>query len=144
MCPVHRLTLIISFSCLVLISCVSSGQLLHTAVWENDPQLVSSLLSSGADANAVFSGGFTPLHTAASKNRKEIAEMLLSNGADVCAITRTHFTPLHLAATTGASEVAELLIAYGADVDVTAKEGVSPLQLHLLSVIQLSPEYCPL
>ncbi|KAJ3107870.1 B-cell lymphoma 3 protein [Phlyctochytrium bullatum] len=55
---------------------------LHTAVFEDAPNLVTLLLDAGASVNFVDSNGKTPLHIALEEGKHEIAMMLLDAGAD--------------------------------------------------------------
>ncbi|KAB8214215.1 ankyrin repeat-containing domain protein [Aspergillus novoparasiticus] len=121
-------------------SCTSlSGthnSILHAAVsrslFEN---VVSLLLSRGADIEAAGIDGWRPLHVAAYWGNVAIVERLITTGASVHVSTRLlHMChgrppnpdekewkgqPLHLAAMGGHIAVVELLLKHGADVNAT-------------------------
>jgi len=60
---------------------VPGARPLHAAAWSGHEDIVSKLISAGADLNVRDSNGWTALHWAAWKNHPDIAEMLLSKGA---------------------------------------------------------------
>ena len=63
---------------------------LHLAAGYNDnPEVVATLLRAGADPRAAYFNGFTPLHfAAAASDHPEVIDLLLDAGADARA--RTH------------------------------------------------------
>src|SRR5712691_5709031 len=71
--------------------------------------VVSWLLSHGANVHHRYGPGYTPLHEAASSGRLEIVRMLLDAGADPAARTNDGKTPLSFAEERGHAEVAALL-----------------------------------
>ena len=74
--------LLTTIAALVLVGCGSS-MLIHKAAGDGNIEAVKQYLDGGADVNATYGGGRTPLHQAAWKGHKEIAELLIANGADV-------------------------------------------------------------
>jgi ankyrin repeat protein len=82
------------------------------------------LIDKGADVNAKYNYGMTPLFDAANK---DVAELLIANGADVNAKARDGGTPLDHALFSGHKDVVELLIAKGADVNANDGDGRIPL-----------------
>jgi ankyrin repeat protein len=70
---------------------------LHSAVTASSRDLVSMLLSHGADVNARQQGDFTPLHEAALAGDMQIAEMLLAAGAVTDALTGKGLSPADMA-----------------------------------------------
>ena len=59
---------------------------LHLAASEGYIEMISLLLSRGADVAAVATNGETALHRAAAGGHKDVVELLLSRGADVAAV----------------------------------------------------------
>ena len=55
---------------------------IEEAIAEGHAEVVRLLLNSGADVNAVASGGKVPLHMAATIGSENIVKLFLSNGAD--------------------------------------------------------------
>jgi ankyrin repeat protein len=90
---------------------------LHWAVYQVDPELVSTLLRNEAGANVSNDFGATPLSQAARVANADMVAMLLDAGADPDMANSDGQTPLMLAAWTGVVEVAELLINHGANVN---------------------------
>ena len=91
-------------------------------------QIVSLLLTNGAEVNAVGSEGRTPLDFAATFGCLPIAEILLRHGADVKARNVSGKTPLHQAATFGDDRLVELLLAHGAVIEAKDNYGFTPLR----------------
>ncbi|CAK4074009.1 unnamed protein product [Aphanomyces euteiches] len=56
--------------------------MLHWAVDRGQEEMVSSLLSQGADVNATDGDGMTPLHYAVSCEHIPVVDLLLTHGAD--------------------------------------------------------------
>uniref|UniRef100_A0A8C6QFF6 Serine/threonine-protein kinase TNNI3K n=1 Tax=Nannospalax galili TaxID=1026970 RepID=A0A8C6QFF6_NANGA len=102
---------------------------LHLAVYKDSPELITSLLHSGADVQQVGYGGLTALHVAALAGRLEAADVLLQHGANVNVQDAVFFTPLHIAAYYGHEQVTCLLLKFGADVNVSGEVGDRPLHL---------------
>ncbi len=86
---------------------------LHAAVANRKADLVSFLLSAGADVNARTGNGWMPLHLAVHGGNKQLAELLLAQGADVSAENGDGQTALAIALEKGHKELAELLRQYG-------------------------------
>ncbi|EDL82543.1 cardiac ankyrin repeat kinase [Rattus norvegicus] len=102
---------------------------LHLAVYKDSPELITSLLHSGADVQQVGYGGLTALHIAAIAGYPEAAEVLLQHGANVNVQDAVFFTPLHIAAYYGHEQVTSVLLKFGADVNVSGEVGDRPLHL---------------
>ncbi|XP_028738763.1 serine/threonine-protein kinase TNNI3K isoform X1 [Peromyscus leucopus] len=102
---------------------------LHLAVYKDSPELITSLLHSGADVQQVGYGGLTALHIAAIAGHPEAAEVLLKHGANINAQDAVFFTPLHISAYYGHEQVTSVLLKFGADVNVSGEVGDRPLHL---------------
>ncbi|XP_059122478.1 serine/threonine-protein kinase TNNI3K [Peromyscus eremicus] len=102
---------------------------LHLAVYKDSPELITSLLHSGADVQQVGYGGLTALHIAAIAGHPEAAEVLLKHGANVNVQDAVFFTPLHISAYYGHEQVTSVLLKFGADVNVSGEVGDRPLHL---------------
>jgi cytohesin len=100
------------------------------AVMRGQADLVSLLLSQGADVNQKLPGGGTLLHDAALKGHAQVAEILIAKGADVNARNATGGTPLHDAALSGQKNAARVLLDHGADPNATDTDsGATPLHM---------------
>jgi ankyrin repeat protein len=85
--------LLTTIAALVLVGCGSSMSI-HKAAGDGNIEAVKQYLDGGADVNAKYGGGWTPLHFAAEKGHKEIAELLIAKGADVNTKMKDGDTPL--------------------------------------------------
>jgi len=97
------------------------------AARDGNLEAVKQHLAAGADVNAKYEWGVTPLLYAANQGYNEITELLIAKGADVNTKRSNGETPLHEAAGEGHKETAELLIEVGADVNAKADNGKTPL-----------------
>ncbi len=92
---------------------------INEQLWEaartGDAATVTALLTKGADVNAKFRYGQTPLFKAAERGHTEVVKVLLANGADVN-VTDTFYraTPLTWAVDKGHVEVVRALLDKGA------------------------------
>jgi ankyrin repeat protein len=69
---------------------------LHCACLSGNLQLVSYLLTNGANMNAQNLGGLTPLHIACDRNLSEICLKLIHHGADIEIPNKSGNNSLHL------------------------------------------------
>jgi ankyrin repeat protein len=101
-------------------------------IWKDEPNLnlVSDLITLGANLDWQDEDGFTPLHWAVRDRSVEIARMLIDAGADLdVQDTWGSDTPLHDAAFFGRVEIARMLIDAKANVNVQDKSGWTPLHM---------------
>jgi ankyrin repeat protein len=105
--------------------------LLHLAAFFGRTELVSELLSRGANAGAVANNAtqVQPLHSAAALQQLEAARLLVATGADVNARQQGGWTPLHAAAAGGDLALARLLLEHGADPRQPNDQGLDALAL---------------
>lgn len=100
------------------------------AIYKNDVETVSRLLSSGISVDILDEYGRTPLMTAAEYGREEIVRLLLDHGADVNARSENGVTPLLYASGKEATsiECLKLLLNAGANVNAATNiTGSTPL-----------------
>jgi len=102
---------------------------LHTAVINNRPDAVRSLIKAGADIEARANDGLTSLHLASMKGLSDVVTALLECRADVRATESNGATPLHAAAYCGHADVATQLLIRGADPVSIDNNGYTPLSL---------------
>ena len=113
--------LFLAFLNMPVLACFAQESTLIGAARNNQHDVVSELLSLGADPNARQGDGATALHWAAHRNNKEIAQFLLDAGADANASNELGATPLWLAASNGSEPLVEKLLAAGASPNVDLK-----------------------
>ena len=100
------------------------------------PEMISLLMSHGADVNAKANDGRTPLHKAVDYSAKGWAGMspetvaaLIAHGADVNAKAKDGETPLHVAARHGERQLTVILIEAGADIRAKTNAGATIVDL---------------
>ncbi|KAK7591908.1 hypothetical protein V3481_006545 [Fusarium oxysporum f. sp. vasinfectum] len=91
--------------------------------------LVSLLLSRGADFTIVNDSGWTPLNFASANGHAEVVKMLLEKGADFATQSNNGWTSLNLASDSGYTEVVKMLLEKGADVATANENGWTPLHV---------------
>jgi quinoprotein dehydrogenase-associated probable ABC transporter substrate-binding protein len=102
---------------------------LGNAVVANDAQRVVYLLDHGADVNAHFNDGYTPLTNATRFGFDGLAQVLLEHKADANIADISHWTPLMYAAWDDSPEDVALLVKHGAKLDLTDNDGLTPLAI---------------
>lgn len=105
---------------------------LHCASSEGLVDIVSFLISTGADAHASDDKGETPLFGAAQSSPK-IVQMLLKAGANINKKNREGKTILHELAYYGEQNASQFVISCGADVNAEDNNGMTPLHYAALS-----------
>lgn len=96
---------------------------LIAAVESGEKTEVIKLLDRGADVNARYGNGETPLFWAAVFGKPRIMELLIERGADVNARDKYGRTPLMLAAWNDQIEAVKILTKNGADVNARDGQG---------------------
>ncbi|WP_197076640.1 ankyrin repeat domain-containing protein [Hymenobacter terrenus] len=108
-------------------------QALKKAILKNDAPTAETLLTAGADPNAVVEvvPGFptTYLITAASNNSLALVQLLLKHKAQVNQADGFKATALMAAVGKGSKAIVELLLASGADAKAKDDEGKDALTL---------------
>ena len=90
---------------------------------------VTRCLQSGADPEARYESGSTPLHLAVVLGNAEIVVALATAGANLEARGEGGLTPLHAAALLGKAEVIEALLQAGSNLEARGEGGLTPLHL---------------
>ncbi|XP_046983658.1 ankyrin-3-like [Schistocerca americana] len=103
------------------------GKMLIAAAKEGSVSKVRTLLTVGADVEAMDENQQNSLHWAAARGHLEVAKRLLEDGADVNARDRWQNTPLHQAAWNGQAPVVRLLAASSANRNARDHRGNTPL-----------------
>lgn len=102
---------------------------LHYAVEQGQSEMVSFLISKGADVNGSNVNRITPLHISSSSGNLEITKLLIEKGADIKVSDFRSQTPLHYAAREGYSDITAILIKNGAPLEAKNSYGRTPLLL---------------
>ena len=115
---------------------------IHWAAAEGHAEVVSELISAGADFQTPLSSGLTPLLFAVRNGHPGAVKVLIEAGADINhridpqedwrhmgyrARLRPGATPLHVAVENGAYEMAAYLLELGADPNAASPVGYTPL-----------------
>lgn len=100
---------------------------LHMAAFYGFIDILSTLLSSGANSSPMNAKSLTPLHYAAFTGNLDVAECLVKAGADLKAVDTEGDTPLHKASFVGNYEIVKLLLDSGAPISVPDINGQIPL-----------------
>lgn len=103
--------------------------LLCAAVQSGKDEVVSALLSAGAQPDPVVDQAWSPLHHAAYHGHNTIAKLLLVAGADINYVNHDMWSPLHLAVRFGHDQVVLDLLVAGADLNSTDKFGDFPIHV---------------
>ncbi len=97
-------------------------------VWgEDEAALV--LMEAGAEVNAPFDDGETPLMLASQRGPFKVVQALLARKADPSPVNANRESALHYAARGGETEAVSLLLARGLDPLAISSSGQSPLSI---------------
>ena len=88
---------------------------LHWAAYDDNSELIDTLIHAGANATAVNRYGITPLYSACVNGNATIVRMLLNAGADPNTALPEGETALMTAARTGKEDAVKVLLDAGAD-----------------------------
>ncbi|KAJ8968405.1 hypothetical protein NQ317_002350 [Molorchus minor] len=108
---------------------VHSHHLLHTAVSNNNLEVVSLLVEAGAMLNARDDQGHTPLMLACSRKNLAVTRYLITHGSDVNASshidgkTALHVCVQDVRESKSAHQLIELLVHHGADMNAPSYQG---------------------
>ena len=111
---------------------------LHTAIYEDHPDIALLLLESGADPEARSSKNQTPLCVASFCGHVDVARSLIDCGADLNAKSwdwtgpteeEDWWTPLHAAIYKGHRDVALLLLEHGSDPEIRNSQDETALHV---------------
>lgn len=91
-------------------------------------EIVSLLLSSGADVNEIGWLCYSPLHEAAKGHDPRVIEILLDHGAKINRKNCHGQTPLMIAADISEKTVVQKLLLVGADPNIRANDGKTALE----------------
>ena len=104
--------LITTIAAVLLVGCGPSVDI-WTAADKGNIKAIKQHLAAGADVNAKYADGSTPLHFAAVVGRREVAELLIAEGADVNVKGGRGETPLDFAIKYKRTEITDLLRKHG-------------------------------
>lgn len=102
---------------------------LSIAVSSLHHDLISLLLTLGANPNIRMPSGATPLHHMVFQGNKILCEQLLAKGANINATDLYQQTPLYVAVSKCHQDIATLLLAQGANMEHSTKTGATALKL---------------
>ncbi len=105
--------------------------MLHmVAHYNENPEVIVTLLKAGANLEACCASGYTPLHVTAAWRNSKMTSILLNSGANVHAQNEEKNTPLHEAATHNENpDVIMVLLKAGAKGWAKNKDGKKPFDL---------------
>ena len=107
----------------------SPNEELANAIVARDGARIDYLLAHGADANARFNSGNTPLVDATRLGFDEMIDVLIAHRADVNLADNSGWTALMYAAWDDDAEAIARLIARGAKTDAADSQGLTPLAI---------------
>ena len=102
--------------------------LMHAAIFNQNPEVIETLIDKGANVNAKNKDGSTALTKAAFNPNSEVIKTLIDEGADINAKNKDGYTALMFAASFNQNpEVIKILINAGTDVNAKSKSGSTAL-----------------
>ena len=106
---------------------------LTLAAYKHNTDVISLLITRGADVNLQNGMGNTPLHIATYSRQYDCAKILLESGADQSITNSDGRTPTFNAVAQGPTTMVELLLSYPIDLSVRDFLGWQPLHTALRS-----------
>lgn len=100
-----------------------NNSLLHIAILNNNPEIVSFLVMNSINLNSQNEAGYTPLHFSILYNHFGIFKLLISQKADINLLDKNCETPLMLAMRLGRISMAKALLGLSANLDLVNKHG---------------------
>ncbi len=102
--------------------------LMHAAIFNQNPEVIETLIDKGANVNAKNKDGSTALTKAAFNPNPEVIKTLIDEGADINAKNKDGYTALMQVALFNQNpELIKILINAGADVNAKNKYGYTAL-----------------
>jgi ankyrin repeat protein len=108
---------------------VKEGYAIHYAAFQNKTDIIRYLIDKGANVNAEFEDGATPLIAAAEYGYFETCSLLLEHNADVNKVDHHGNDALVKAVLKGRLNIVELLLENGADKENKLVKGKNALDL---------------
>ena len=103
---------------------------LHVACKKDDLGLVQTLITHGADLNALDEHGYTPVMTAVKCGNCESVELLHDHGCDINVTASNGRSLLHVAVSEGHIEMLKMLVSkFGMSLLVVDEAGDTPLHV---------------
>jgi ankyrin repeat protein len=102
---------------------------LGNAIVGADLERIGYLVAHGADVNAHFGDGYTPLTNATRFGFDAIASWLVDHHADANLADASHWTPLMYAAWNNNPDEVRMLVARGAKLELSDDSGLTPLAI---------------
>lgn len=99
------------------------NSLLHIAILNNNPEIVSFLVMNSINLNSQNEAGYTPLHFSILYNHFGIFKLLISSNADTNLIDNNSETPLMLAMRLGRIDMAKVLLSKPGNLNLVNKQG---------------------
>ncbi len=111
----------------------TTNQKLHIAIKKKDYKEYQKAIKEGADVNAEFDSGYTPLYVAVYKGACDIVkDLLFSHGISPKQLGIKGVTPLHIAASKGDKNTISLLCKAGADIEYKSASNLSAIHYSAL------------
>ena len=114
----------------------SENSPLYRACAYNHPDIVTYLISKGANINRKNSNGLTCLHIASYNNYSDIVKILLDKGANINAVDNNQNTPLIYAVKNASDKTTSQLLARDPppNIDLKNTKGQTALSLSLIHI----------
>lgn len=107
--------------------------LMRAASMSDNPEILRTLITHGANVNQADKDGWTPIIYALSGSNSELVDTLIAAGADLTKQTNDGVAPLHVAAQGGHIAIVTRILDEGAGVNQASNDGLTPLMRAALS-----------